>query len=69
MLIERAGLTRPDPTPTLYPPLPQDPMDRIDRQFSAATGRNALVVIAVVVAGAAFYWLNTIRRRWRWRCF
>jgi AI-2 transport protein TqsA len=35
-------------------------MNRIDRQFSAATGRNALVVIAVVVSGAAFYWLNGI---------
>jgi predicted PurR-regulated permease PerM len=35
-------------------------MTRTDRQFTAETARTALVVIAVVVAGAAFYWLNTI---------
>jgi predicted PurR-regulated permease PerM len=31
-----------------------------DLHFRAATARNALVVIAVVVAGAAFYWLGGI---------
>jgi predicted PurR-regulated permease PerM len=31
-----------------------------ERQFTAETARTALVVIAVVVAGAAFYWLNAI---------
>ena len=35
-------------------------MEPIDRQFTAETARTALVIIAVVVAGAAFYWLNTI---------
>lgn len=31
-----------------------------DRQFTAETARTALVIIAVVVAGAAFYWLSAI---------
>ncbi|MDR3510779.1 MAG: AI-2E family transporter [Caulobacteraceae bacterium] len=35
-------------------------MDRIDRQFTAETARTALVIIAVVVSGAAFYWLSAI---------
>jgi AI-2 transport protein TqsA len=35
-------------------------MDPTDRQFTAETARTALVIIAVVVSGAAFYWLNTI---------
>ncbi len=35
-------------------------MPQSDRQFTAETARTALVVIAVVVAGAAFYWLSAI---------
>jgi predicted PurR-regulated permease PerM len=31
-----------------------------DRQFTAETARAAMVIIAVVVAGAAFYWLAAI---------
>jgi predicted PurR-regulated permease PerM len=31
-----------------------------DRQFTAETARSAIVVVAVVVAGAAFYWLGAI---------
>src|SRR5277367_1121188 len=33
---------------------------RADHQFTAETARTALVVIAVVVSGAAFYWLSAI---------
>lgn len=35
-------------------------MARIDRQFTAETARTAMVIIAVVVCGAAFYWLAAI---------
>jgi predicted PurR-regulated permease PerM len=35
-------------------------MPQTDRHFTAETGRSALVVIAVVVAGSAFYWLSGI---------
>ncbi len=35
-------------------------MNRTERQFTAETARTAMVVIAVVVSGAAFYWLAGI---------
>ena len=35
-------------------------MSRTERQFTAETARTAMVIIAVVVSGAAFYWLAAI---------
>jgi AI-2 transport protein TqsA len=35
-------------------------MSRTERQFTAETARTAMVIIAVVVSGAAFYWLGGI---------
>jgi AI-2 transport protein TqsA len=35
-------------------------MTRSDRQFTAETARTALVIIAVVIGGAAIYWLSAI---------
>lgn len=35
-------------------------MAAIDRTFTAETARGAMVIIAVVVSGAAFYWLGAI---------